>query len=231
MAWIHLPRNNSLPPISRWMRFAITLARTRWLISRWRVSRRLAVKGRKFRIARLVIRGIIRPILLMSRKSNRRRWCDARPRAGRNNRFLASLGMTTNLEAATRIGHKGIRGGLTVSLNVSRNNYSDSGLSRLHNAWNGLQIANDANVVPRIEESLNLASNRSADFHDEPCAGTQSCVGLGKQACNDLDSGRSSKHGVARFIFPDLQLNLIFFRFAYIRRVGDDKVQTGEIEP
>jgi hypothetical protein len=103
-------------------------------------------------------------------------------------------------------------------------------LSRLHHTRDGLQIGDDANVVPGVKKSLYLASNRSADFQDEPSAGSQCCMSLRKQASDDLGPDSTGKHGVARLKFADLQLNLILLRFANIRRVGDNEVQAGQIE-
>src|ERR1700687_53384 len=70
----------------------------------------------------------------------------------------------------------------------------------------------------------------AADLEDEPPTRTQRSVSLRKKPCNDLDSGRSAKHGIARLKFPNLELYLIFFRFADVGRVGDDKVRARNIE-
>ena len=55
-------------------------------------------------------------------------------------------------------------------------------------------------------------------------------MSLRKQPLDHLDSNRSGKNSVARLEFPNFQLNLIFLRFADIRRVGDHEVQVVEVE-
>ena len=99
--------------------------------------------------------------------------------------------------------------------------------SRLHDAGDRLQIREDANLVPGFKKLLNRPGDGSADFQNQPSSGTQSCVSLRKQPRDHLDSRRSGKNSIARLKFPNFQLNLIFLRFADVRRIGDDEVQAG----
>lgn len=81
-------------------------------------------------------------------------------------------------------------------------------------------------VVPALQEMLHLCGDGAADLEDEPSAGTECGVGLGNEAGDDFEAGGSGEDGVARFEFADFELDLIFFRFADVGRIGDDEVES-----
>jgi hypothetical protein len=81
------------------------------------------------------------------------------------------------------------------------------------------------NILPGFEEAGYVARDGGADFEDEPSAGTESGVGLGDEAGDDFGAGGSGENGVARFELADFELDLIFFRFTDIGRIGDDEIE------
>ena len=78
---------------------------------------------------------------------------------------------------------------------------------------------------------MHRARDRAADFHHQPSAGTQRRIRLRQQSHDDLDSGWPAKHGAARLKLTNFELHLIFFRFAYVGRIGYDEVQLRQSKP
>ena len=89
-----------------------------------------------------------------------------------------------------------------------------------------MQIGDEENVVPAFKEMLHWCGDGGADFEDEPSAGTESGVSLGNEAGDDFEAGGSGEDGVARLEFADFELDLIFFGFADVRRIGDDEIES-----
>lgn len=92
-------------------------------------------------------------------------------------------------------------------------------------ARDGLQIGDEENVVPVLQEMLHWCGDGAADLDDEPSAGTESGVGLGNEAGDDFEAGGAGEDGVSRFELADFELDLIFFRFADVGRIRDDEIE------
>ncbi len=101
---------------------------------------------------------------------------------------------------------------------------------RQSDAGDGLQIGNDAHLIPVREKLLNLTGDGAADFQNEPSTRTQGRSSLRNKPRNDLKPRRSGKDRGTRFKLADFQLDLILFRFPNLRWVGDDKIQACKIE-
>lgn len=70
-----------------------------------------------------------------------------------------------------------------------------------------------------------MRGNGPADLEYQPTAGTEGVVGLRDEAFDDLETSRPSEDGLFRLEFANLELDLIFFRFADVGRVGDDEIE------
>src|SRR5437763_11960424 len=79
--------------------------------------------------------------------------------------------------------------------------------------------------MPVGEQFTHLLCNGAADFHHQPAPWFQDFVSLGNEALDHFGSLMSGEHGVARLEFADIELYGVFFRFADVRRVGDDEVE------
>jgi len=99
-------------------------------------------------------------------------------------------------------------------------------LARAGDARDGLQIGDEEDVVPVLQEMLHLCGDGAADLEDEPSAGTESGVSLRNEAGDDFEAGGSGEDGVARFELADFELDLIFFGFADVGRIGDDEIES-----
>ena len=93
-------------------------------------------------------------------------------------------------------------------------------------ARDGLQIGDEDYVVPVLQQLLHGCGDGAADLDDEPSAGTESGVGLGNEAGDDFEAGGAGEDGVSRFELADFELDLIFFRFADVGRIGDDEIES-----
>src|SRR5579863_2047361 len=99
----------------------------------------------------------------------------------------------------------------------------------------GLQIGDEANVVPAVFvlafKKLNDGGrDRTADFKNEPSAGAKSGASLGNQAGDDFDASGAGENGAARFELADFELDLIFFRLPDVGRIGNDEVESSQVE-
>src|SRR6202043_1171986 len=81
-----------------------------------------------------------------------------------------------------------------------------------------------------MEKLPGFFADRPADFHDEPSTGPKHGAGLGDETFNRFEACRAGENGSARLKFSDFELNLILFRFSYIRRIGDHEVDAPSIE-
>ena len=101
-----------------------------------------------------------------------------------------------------------------------------SGLARASDARDGLQIGDEENVVPALEQMLHLCGDGAADLEDEPSARTKSGLSLGNEAGDDFEAGGAGEDGDSRFELADFELDLIFFRFADVGRIGDHEIES-----
>src|SRR3954468_20147858 len=97
-------------------------------------------------------------------------------------------------------------------------------LSQRH-ACNILQIRADLRMFPANQQFLNAFGNGAADFEDEPAARFQYSLGFRKQFPDHLQPGRPREDCPSRLEFTDLQLNLVFFRLAHIRWIGNYEIE------
>src|SRR3984957_894294 len=93
---------------------------------------------------------------------------------------------------------------------------SASRLAGLSDARDGLQIGEDAHLIPASQQGFSFGRNGTGDFHDEPSAGTKGIVSLRNEAGDDLEPGGAGEDGVARLEFADFGLRLTFFGLADI---------------
>src|SRR5262249_42219633 len=63
------------------------------------------------------------------------------------------------------------------------------------------------------------------DFYNQPALRFQLSQRLGNKERNHLNAGWSGEDRVSRFEFPNLELHLILFRFAYVRRIRNYAVE------
>src|SRR5436309_2346451 len=80
-------------------------------------------------------------------------------------------------------------------------------------------------IIPDAQKMFCFICNCATDFHNEPAPRMQGSVSLRNQPGDDLQSCWSGENGAARLEFPDFELHLVFFRLAYVGRIGNYEIE------
>lgn len=100
-------------------------------------------------------------------------------------------------------------------------------LPRADDARYRLEIIGDLDALPTLEEIPDAVNNRAADFQHNPSSGPQRHLSLRDQVGDHFCSRGPGKYRRSRLKLANLQLNLIFLRFANVGWIGNDQVEGG----
>ncbi len=104
------------------------------------------------------------------------------------------------------------------------------GFTGQDDSGDALQIFDHTNSCPAAEQLFYTSHDGPTHLHDQKSARFESPVCLRDEAGDDFQSCRAGEDRATRLELANFKLDLIFFRFADVGRVGDDQIKSAGIE-